>query len=114
VHFSEALAHELRGTGVSVLASCPGVAKTEFSRLAGSASQDGGLPQLAPEAIARVSVRAAASGRVVRVIGVAYHLLAFLVAITPRAIMRRIMGRVFAPQLAMLAPQTSPTPGRSK
>lgn len=109
LHFSEALAQELRGTGVSVLASCPGVAKTEFSRVAGSAGQEGGLPRLTPEAIARVSVRAAASGRVVRVIGAAYHVLAFLVAITPRAIMRRIMGRVFAPRAAMSAPQTSPT-----
>lgn len=114
LHFSEALAHELRGTGVSVLASCPGAAKTEFSRVAGSESHDGGLPQLAPEAIARVSVGAAASGRVVRVIGAAYHLLAFLAAITPRAIMRRIMGRVFAPRAAMLAAQTSPTIGRSR
>jgi uncharacterized protein len=109
LHFTEALAHELRGTGVSVLASCPGVTKTEFSRVAGSTSQDGGLPQLTPEAIARVSLRAAGSGRVVRVIGAAYHLLAFLAAITPRAIMRRIMGRVFAPRAAQLAPPRSPT-----
>jgi short-subunit dehydrogenase len=114
LRFSEALAHELRGTGVSVLASCPGVAKTEFSRVAGSAPRDEGLPQLAPEAIARISVAAAASGRVVRVIGAAYHLLAFLVAITPRAIMRRIMGRVFAPRSALPAPQTSAAPGRTK
>jgi short-subunit dehydrogenase len=114
LHFTEALAHELRGTGVSVLASCPGVTKTEFSRVAGSESQDGGLPQLTPEAIARVSLGAAASGRVVRVIGAVYHLLAFLAAITPRAIMRRIMGWVFAPRTATLAPPRSPTTERSR
>lgn len=106
LHFSEALAHELRGTGVSVLASCPGVAKTEFSSVAGSGDQEGGLPRLSPEAIARVSLRAARRGRAVRVIGVAYHLLAFLAAVTPRAIMRRIMGRVFAPRAATSARQT--------
>jgi short-subunit dehydrogenase len=114
LHFTEALAHELRGTGVSVLASCPGVVKTQFSRLAGSGSQDEGLPQLAPEAVARVSVQAMASGRVVRVIGAAYHLLAFLAAITPRALMRRIMGRVFAPRPATLAAQSPTAAERSR
>ena len=84
LHFSEALSHEIRGTGVRVLASCPGVAKTGFARVAGSDTQEGALPQLSPEAVARVSLRAATAGRVVRVIGAAYRLLAFLVAITPR------------------------------
>jgi short-subunit dehydrogenase len=98
LHFSEALAYELRGTGVGVLASSPGVVKTEFARVAGSRAQEGGLPQLTPDTVARVSLRAAAAGRVVRVIGTAYRLLAFLVAITPRAIMRRIMGTIFAPR----------------
>ncbi len=98
LHFSEALAYELRGTGVRVLASSPGIVKTEFATVAGYTAQEAALPQLTPEAVARVSLRAAAAGRVVRVIGATYRLLAFLVAITPRAIMRRIMGRMFSPR----------------
>jgi short-subunit dehydrogenase len=98
LHFTEALAEELRGTGVKVLASCPGVTKSGFAGAADWEGQQGALPQLTPEIIARASLRAAARGRVVRVIGTAYRLLAFLAAITPRAIMRRIMGAVLGPK----------------
>jgi len=96
--FSEALAHELRGTGVRVLAASPGVVKTEFSGVAGSPEQESALPKLTPDAVVRATLRAAESGRVVRVVGPAYRLLAVLAAITPRPLMRRIMGRIFAPR----------------
>ena len=46
--FTEALAHELRGTGVRVLAGSPGVVKTEFSAVAGARSGE-----RAPQAHAR-------------------------------------------------------------
>ena len=98
LHFSEALSVELLGTGVQVLAASPGVTKSDFTRTAGSGDQDGSLPQLTPEHVARISMKAADARRVVRPIGAAYRLLAFLVAITPRAIMRRIMGRIYAPR----------------
>jgi len=98
LHFTEALAHEVRGTGVRVLASSPGVVKTEFSHVAGSEAQEKLLPQLTPRTVARVSLNAAATGRVVRVIGAVYRLLAVLAAITPRPIMRWIMGTIFAPR----------------
>jgi short-subunit dehydrogenase len=103
LHFSEALSHELRGTGVRVLASCPGLTKTDFTRDLRRGDQKLGLPMLTPEVVARTSIEAAAAGRVVRAIGAMYRLLAVLVAITPRAIMRRIMGRMFAPRPATLS-----------
>jgi hypothetical protein len=98
IHFSEALSVELQGTGVQVLAASPGVTKSDFARTAGSGDQEGGLPQLTAEHVARVAMKAADAQRVVRPIGATYRLLAFLAAITPRAIMRRIMGGVFAPK----------------
>lgn len=104
LHFSEALSYELRGTGVRVLASSPGVTKSDFARVAGSGDQEGVLPQLSPDDVARTSLDAAAKGRVVRPIGFAYRVLAFLVAITPRAIMRQIMGRIFAPRIKAAPP----------
>ncbi|MFL5248054.1 MAG: SDR family NAD(P)-dependent oxidoreductase [Myxococcales bacterium] len=101
--FSEALAQELRGTGVRVLAASPGVVKTEFSGVAGSPEQESALPKLTPDAVVRATLRAAESGRVVRVVGPAYRLLAVLAAITPRPLMRRIMGRIFAPRKPALS-----------
>src|SRR5919197_906155 len=98
--FSEALAFELRGTGVRVLAISPGVVNTGFASAAGSAARERPLPHLTPEAVVRTALRAAAAGRVVRVIGAAYHVLAFLAAVTPRAIMRWIMGTIFSPRAA--------------
>ena len=99
LQFSTALAHELRNTGVKVLASSPGVTRSEFSGLAGSTARETLLPKLDPDEVARISLRAVDSGRVVRVIGAAYRLLALLAAITPRAILRRIMATVYAPRL---------------
>jgi len=83
---------------VRVLAASPGVVKTEFSGVAGSPENESALPKLTPDAVVRATLRAAESGRVVRVVGAAYRLLAVLAAIAPRPLMRRIMGRIFAPR----------------
>jgi uncharacterized protein len=96
LQFSDALAYELRGTGIRVLALCPGVTRTEFSQVAGAEAAQGGLPQLRPEDVVRVALRAAASGRVVRIVGPTYRLLGFLTRITPRFLLRRILGRIYA------------------
>jgi uncharacterized protein len=98
LHFTEALAYELRGTGVRVLASSPGVVESEFSGVAGSGAQETVLPHLTPDTVVQISLRAAAAARVVRVVGATYRVLAFLAAVTPRAILRRIMGRLYSPR----------------
>lgn len=108
-----ALSVELSGTGVQVLAAGPGVTKSDFARAAGSLDQEGGLPQLTPEHVARVAKEAADGGRVVRPIGAAYRVLAFLAAITPRSTMRRIMGRVFAPRQIAAGATRAPTVAHS-
>jgi len=97
LHFSEALAHELRGSGVRVLAACPGPAKTGFASVAGSELPYEKFPPLDAETVARVSLRAAFAGRAVRVVGALYTLLTWVVRITPRFVMRRIMGRLMGP-----------------
>lgn len=95
LHFTEGLAEELRGSGVRALAVCPGVINTAFFDAAGSAVEKQLLPPLRPETVARTALDAADAGRTVRIVGVSAKLLVLCARITPRLMMRRIMGAVF-------------------
>ena len=89
--FSEAIAEELRGTGVTVTAHCPGATATEFARTAGNDKSilfrtgvaDAGL-------VARHAYRSMQGGRVVAVQGILNKLLVQSLRISPRALVRRI------------------------
>jgi short-subunit dehydrogenase len=90
--FSEALRAELRGTGVSVCALCPGPVHTEFQEVA---KRPGGQPESGPELV-HVSVeqvvRDALTGleadRPLVIPGWAMKIGMFLVRITPMPILR--------------------------
>jgi uncharacterized protein len=90
--FSEALRAELRGTGVSVCALCPGPVHTEFQEVA---KRPGGQPQSGPEFV-HVSVEqvvldalaALEADRPLVIPGLAMKLGMFLVRITPMSILR--------------------------
>jgi short-subunit dehydrogenase len=97
LHFSEAIAEEVRESGVQVLAVSPGPAGTAFVQASGMHAMRRQLPLLHGEEVVRVSLEAADAGRVVRVIGALWRLLAFVVRITPRFLLRRIMARVVQP-----------------
>ena len=90
--FTEALHHELRGSGVRVSALCPGPTATEFGGVAGMHSPL--LERFAAEASA--VVRAGLAGldrnRAVVVPGAANKVSAQASRLLPRAAMRRIVG----------------------
>src|SRR5262249_8946082 len=94
-NFTEALAHELRGTGVRVLATCPGLVKSEFSGIAGTTDVEERFPTLQPETVVRTSLRAIEGNRTVRIIGWENKLVTFFARLSPRALLRFIMGRMF-------------------
>lgn len=93
--FSEALAEELRGTGVFVGAFCPGPVTTEFGAVAGTGERFRDIParltaeQAAHEALAQLERR-----EVVRVPTVLYGFTTRAVSFVPRALVRRLAGRV--------------------
>jgi short-subunit dehydrogenase len=110
--FSEALAEELRGTGVAVTAVAPGFVSTEFTEVAGSQEPERRFPHLQPRRVVESGMRAHERGRTVTVIGPFYEFLTFAGRFAPRAVLRRIMGRGLRPAAALRSPSpAAPPPG---
>jgi short-subunit dehydrogenase len=98
VAFSEALIEELRGTGVKVTVLCPPPVRTSFSNAAriASASYMSTTKTTATE-VARYGYRMMKRGKPVAVYSSRYKFLtAFLVRITPRFALRRLMHHLNA------------------
>jgi short-subunit dehydrogenase len=95
---TEALATELRGTGVVVQALCPGLTATEFQGVAGTDrvlfNRTGSMT---PAAVAAASIRALERGRLRVVPGLSNRLVATLVPFIPGWLVRRIVARLFQP-----------------
>jgi short-subunit dehydrogenase len=95
--FSEALAEELRGTGVRVTVVAPGFVSTEFADVAGSGRAQRRFPHLQPGEVVESALQAYDSGRTVKVVGSLYAFLSVAVRFTPRAPLRRTIARVLRP-----------------
>jgi short-subunit dehydrogenase len=63
LHLTEAIAEELRGTGVRAVAVCPGPTRTEFSLVTGGSPGRGAIPLDDAGMVVRATWRALASGR---------------------------------------------------
>ena len=91
--FTEALHEELRGTGVRVQALCPGFTHTEFQQRAGiDVSRIPAFAWMTPEAVVEASLAALQRGQVVCVPGLVNRLLAMLIGVAPRRLVRRVTG----------------------
>lgn len=93
VSFTEALAHELRGTGVTATALCPGPVATAFSKVAGNDQSI--LFKVAvdrPERVAMIGWKAMKRGRAVVVTGWTNQLAALGVRFSPRVVARAMAG----------------------
>src|SRR5437773_3416357 len=90
--FSEALRTELRGTGVSVCALCPGPVHTEFQevakRLGGQSESGPEFVHVSVEQVVHDALAALEADRPLVIPGLAMKLGMFLVRITPMSILR--------------------------
>ncbi len=90
-HFTEALAHELEGTGVTATVSCPGATATEFSNVAGNdSSKLFKMGAADPAEVAREAYRAMHSGRPMIVHGIKNKLGLQGLRVSPRAVTRSL------------------------
>jgi short-subunit dehydrogenase len=98
IALAEAMSEELRGSGVSVTALCPGPMATEFFNHgedpAVAASRRRPFWELTPEACAEAGLRAALAGRTVAVIGRTNRAVALSGRFAPRALLRFVAAKV--------------------
>jgi short-subunit dehydrogenase len=94
--FSEAIAVELRGTGVDVLCVCPGFTRTEFQSAAQvDVSAIPSLAWMSAETVADQAVRAVGR-RAVVVNGLMNSLLTGVVRVLPRSMVTRTVGAMMS------------------
>ncbi len=95
--FTEALAEEVRGSGVRILALCPGSVATELDVFARNPGLLGKLPSLTAEHVVKAGLQALERGRVVRVVGGFNRFLPLMDRLAPRWAIRRLMGASVKP-----------------
>jgi uncharacterized protein len=98
LHFTEALALELHGTGARAMALCPGPTRTEFEDVAGvSVLFEKSMP-MSSAAVVRSALRALDRGHAICVPGAHNLILAQGPRLVPRSALRRIIGPIFQPR----------------
>lgn len=93
--FSEAIAYELKNSGITVTALCPGVTKTEFQQRAKMTDvrmMKNNFLMMTANEVANIGFQAMIKGKAVAIAGVTNKALAFLTRLTPRCFGTAIAG----------------------
>lgn len=94
LHFSEALANELKGTGVTVTCLCPGLATTEFHKVANMEdTRAARRKMMTAAATAEAGLKALKKGKTICVPGLEYKLGLLLFKVVPRDFFAGIVRR---------------------
>ena len=94
--FGEALAWEVRGSGVTVTVLCPGATATDFFRVAGAADGKAVAPMMDSKTVARIGWRGCKSGRRVVIAGLMNRVMAMGGHVAPRALLLPVVNALNA------------------
>lgn len=94
LHFTEAVAEENAGSGVRIMALCPGPVPTEFGTIAHAGPMFSQIPSLPVDQCVQLALRAFDRNRVICVPGNGPTVLSALSRLAPRAVIRKSLGRV--------------------
>ena len=98
--FSNALACDLRGTGVSVTCFCPTNTRTLFGEKANAQNCRGmkhGIFEMDAATAARIGYKALAKGKTTEVAGLATNLSMFFVRVMPRKLVTKVASLIMQP-----------------
>jgi len=99
--FTEALADEVRATGVRVQALCPGITSTEFLDVSETRAElkVRSLPMATPREVVEASLGGLERGRLRVVVGLSNRVLGFLTRrLAPDSLARRVAGDLYRPR----------------
>ena len=92
--FTETLAYELQGSGVSATALCPGFTQTEFhQRVDLDMSRLPSAMWLEADRVVRDALDDVKAGKVISIPGVQYKVIAGIAQLAPRGLVRALSGR---------------------
>jgi len=98
--FSEAIAYELKNSGVRVCVICPGPVKTEFAEVTRAHAFQNAIPNLTADEVVKASLNAYERGQVVEVVGWINRFFSMMPRFLPRATMRAMMASFTRPKSA--------------
>lgn len=99
VRHSEALRHELAGTGVAVTLVCPGPVATEFQRSSGVRGEVGAKVAMSADEVAAAAIDGMTTGRFLVVPGRSNAALVALSHVLPSRLLARMVGAMQARRL---------------
>ncbi len=97
LHFSEAIANEVKGSGVTVTVLCPGATKTNFQKTINTGMPDyadKGWVYTTPRAVAEYGYKAMNRGKVVAIHRFVNYLTANLIRLLPRNTVTNLTRRI--------------------
>ncbi|MBE6035289.1 MAG: SDR family oxidoreductase [Clostridiales bacterium] len=96
MHFSEGIAEELKGSGITVTTLCPGATKTNFAKRANIEDTKMFSNTMKSDKVATVAYKALEKGKPIVIPGINNNLLTFSIRFMPRQMVAKMGGQMMS------------------